>query len=123
MATPPYPNAACHVRSCFVAYPCASTTITQGLAFARRSKSLPDPLGHRHAAGPGDGEPQCGADDSWRFHGGAWHFHSAPEHEFAARITELESTFQGSTKLITGPQTVRVVIASDPSLFTALPSG
>ncbi len=43
--------------------------------------------------------------------------------EFAARIGELQGTFQGTTRLINGPQTVRVVIASDPSLFLALPSG
>ena len=43
--------------------------------------------------------------------------------EFSTRMTELESTFGGSTRLINGPQTVRVVIASDPSLFLALPSG
>jgi hypothetical protein len=43
--------------------------------------------------------------------------------EFSARMTELQSTFQGTTRLIAGPQTVRVVIASDPNLFLALQSG
>ena len=43
--------------------------------------------------------------------------------EFSARMTELQSTFGGTTQLISGPQTVRVVIASDASLFLALPSG
>lgn len=43
--------------------------------------------------------------------------------EFSARMTELQSTFQGTLELIPGPQTVRFVLASDPSLFLALPSG
>ena len=43
--------------------------------------------------------------------------------EFSARMTDLQSTFQGTLKLIPGPQTVRFVLASDPSLFLALPSG
>lgn len=43
--------------------------------------------------------------------------------EFSARMNELASTFQGSMRLIPGPQTVRFVLASDPSLFLALPSG
>jgi hypothetical protein len=43
--------------------------------------------------------------------------------EFTARMNELAATFQGSLRLIPGPQTVRFVLASDPSLFLALPSG
>jgi hypothetical protein len=43
--------------------------------------------------------------------------------EFSARMNELQSTFQGTMRLIQGPQTVRFVLASDPSLFLALPSG
>ncbi len=43
--------------------------------------------------------------------------------EFAARMNELAPTFQGTMRLINGPQTVRVVLASDPSLLLALPSG
>ena len=43
--------------------------------------------------------------------------------EFTARMNELVPTFQGSLRLIPGPQTVRFVLASDPSLFLALPSG
>jgi hypothetical protein len=43
--------------------------------------------------------------------------------EFSARVTELQSTFQGALRLVPGPQTVRVVLASDPNLFLALPSG
>ena len=43
--------------------------------------------------------------------------------EFRARMNDLASTFQGSLRLIPGPQTVRFVLASDPSLFLDLPSG
>ena len=43
--------------------------------------------------------------------------------EFSARMTELQSTFQGTLELIPGPQTVRFVLASDQSLFQSLPSG
>ena len=40
--------------------------------------------------------------------------------EFSARMTELQSTFQGTLRLIAGPQTVRFVLASDPSLLTTV---
>jgi len=43
--------------------------------------------------------------------------------EFSARMNELTSTFQGTLRLIAGPQTVEFVLASDPSLFLDLPSG
>jgi len=43
--------------------------------------------------------------------------------EFSARMTDLQSTFQGTLRLIPGPQTVRFVLASDPSLLLSLPSG
>ena len=43
--------------------------------------------------------------------------------EFSARMTALESTFQGTLRLIPGPQSVRFVLASDPSLLLTLPSG
>ena len=43
--------------------------------------------------------------------------------EFTARMNELTSTFQGSLRMIQGPQTVEFVLASDPSLFLDLPSG
>jgi hypothetical protein len=43
--------------------------------------------------------------------------------EFDARVTELQPTFQGMMRIITGAQTVRLVLASDANLFLALPSG
>jgi hypothetical protein len=43
--------------------------------------------------------------------------------EFSARMTELQPTFQGSMRLIPGTQSVRFLLASDPNLFLALPSG
>lgn len=42
--------------------------------------------------------------------------------EFNARMTELQPTFQGTMRLIAGTQSVRLVLASDPNLFLALPS-
>ncbi len=50
----------------------------------------------------------------------AWDAQSDAD-EFAARMNELQSTFGGTTQISNGPQTVRLVIASDASLFSALP--
>jgi len=41
--------------------------------------------------------------------------------EFSRRMTDLQSTFQGTTQISSGSLTVRLVIASDSSLFAALP--
>jgi hypothetical protein len=43
--------------------------------------------------------------------------------EFSARIGELQATFGGTTRVFPNGQSVRVVVASDPTLFLALPSG
>lgn len=43
--------------------------------------------------------------------------------EFATRIGQIQATFGGTTRVTTGTQEVQVVIASDASLFPALPSG
>jgi len=43
--------------------------------------------------------------------------------EFSTRIGELQATFGGTTRLFSDGQSVRVVVASDPNLFLALPSG
>ena len=43
--------------------------------------------------------------------------------EFATRVNELTSTIDGQARLFSDGTTVRIVVASDPELFLALPSG
>jgi hypothetical protein len=43
--------------------------------------------------------------------------------EFSTRIGAIQATFSGTTRVSASGQSVRVIIASDPSLFLALPSG
>jgi hypothetical protein len=43
--------------------------------------------------------------------------------EFAARANELIATIDGDTRVFSDGVTVRVVAASDPELFLALPAG
>ncbi len=43
--------------------------------------------------------------------------------EFATRTNELILTIDGETRVFTDGTNVRIVIASDPDLFLALPSG
>jgi hypothetical protein len=43
--------------------------------------------------------------------------------EFSTRIGEIQASFGGTTRVFQDGQSVRIVIASDPNLFLALPSG